>query len=83
MSGRESDAADDSPVGRIGTLLLGTRGAGGPGEVQVVIRGGRETYVAYSDHPISTGESVLVIESAPHRCVTVVAWTDPFAVSMS
>ena len=83
MSGRDSDAADQSPVGRIGTLLLGTRGSHGPGEVQVAIRGGRETYVAYSDHPIATGEAVLVIESAQHRCVTVVAWTDPFAVTAS
>jgi hypothetical protein len=75
------DAADDSPVGCIGTLLIATRGADGPGEVLVAIRGGRETFLAYSDHPMSCGETVLVVEQGPHRRVTVVAWTDPFARS--
>ena len=83
MSVHASDAADDSPVGRIGTLVLGTRGTNGPGEVQVVIRGGREVFRAYSDHPIAAGQAVLVIESAQHRCVTVVEWTDPFAPTTS
>jgi hypothetical protein len=83
MSATESDAADESPAGRTGTLLVGTRGMGGPGEVQVSIRGGRETYRAYSDEPIAAGEAVLIIESLPHRCVTVVAWIDPFAQSVS
>ena len=72
------DAADESPVGRIGTLLVGTRGAGGPGEVQLSIRGSRECFLAYSDQPMNTGTTVLVVESAPHRHVTVVEWTDPF-----
>jgi hypothetical protein len=73
------DRADDSPVGCIGTLLVGTRGPSGPGEVLVTIRGGRETFLAYSDHPMASGETVLVIGAAAHRQVTVVAWNDPFA----
>jgi hypothetical protein len=72
------DAADDSPVGCIGTLLIATRGAGGPGEVLLEIRGGRETFLAYSDHPVSCGETVLVVDAGEHRRVTVVPWTDPF-----
>lgn len=73
------DRADDSPVGCIGRLLIGTRGANGPGEVLLTIRGSRETFLAYSDHPMPSGAAVLVVESAAHRKVTVVAWTDPFA----
>lgn len=73
------DRADDSPVGCIGTLLVATRGANGPGEVLLKIRGGRETYLAYSDDPMPCGETVLVVGAAAHRQVTVVAWSDPFA----
>jgi hypothetical protein len=76
MTYSDTDAADESPVGRIGVLLVGTRGAHGAGEVQVSIRGGRETYFAYSDQPMSSGDTVLVVDAAPHRCVTVVPWTD-------
>ncbi len=72
------DRAGDSPIGCIGTLLVATRGAHGPGEVLVKIRGGRETYLAYSDQPMACGETVLVVGAAEHRQVTVVAWTDPF-----
>jgi hypothetical protein len=74
-----ADRADDSPVGCIGRLMVGTRGADGPGEVLVTIRGGRETYRAYSDQPIANGETVLVVEATAYRQVTVVAWIDPFA----
>jgi hypothetical protein len=73
------DRADDSPVGCIGRLLVATRGANGPGEVLLTIRGGRETFLAYSDHPMPSGETVLVIGAAGQRQVTVVPWTDPFA----
>jgi hypothetical protein len=58
-------------------LLIGTRGGQGAGEVQVSIRGGRETFLAYSDQPMAKGETVLVVDCAPHRSVTVVPWTDP------
>ena len=77
MTSTRSDAADQSPVGCVGVLLVATRGGQGAGEVQVSIRGGRETYLAYSDQPMARGETVLVVECAPHRSVTVVPWTDP------
>jgi membrane-bound ClpP family serine protease len=69
---------DPSPQGRVGVLLTGTRGADGPGEVLVRIRGGTETYRAFSESPIARGESVLVVESRGHRAVDVVPWVDPF-----
>ena len=69
---------DLSPQGRVGVLLTGTRGADGPGEVLIRIRGGTETYLAFSESPIARGESVLVVESRGLRAVDVVAWVDPF-----
>lgn len=69
---------DLSPQGRIGVLLTGTRGAEGPGEVLLRIRGGTETYRAFSESPIAKGESVLVVGSLGHRAVDVVPWIDPF-----
>ncbi|SEP06170.1 hypothetical protein [Amycolatopsis saalfeldensis] len=67
-----------SPEGRTGVLLVGTRGGDGPGEVLLRIRGGTETYRAYSEVPLPKGATVLVVEERPHRAVDVVAWTDPF-----
>lgn len=69
---------DLSPQGRVGVLLTGTRGADGPGEVLIRIRGGTETYLAFSESPIARGQSVLVVESRGLRAVDVVAWVDPF-----
>ena len=71
-------SADDSPVGCVGVLVIGTRGGGGPGEVLVRIRGGSETFLAYSDEPLPRGETVLVIDSRGARTVDVTPWTDPF-----
>jgi hypothetical protein len=71
-------STDDSPVGRVGTLLVGTRGAGGPGEVLIKIRGGSEAFLAFSDEPLPKGATVLVVESRGARAVDVTPWTDPF-----
>jgi hypothetical protein len=68
---------DDSPVGRIGVLLIGTRGDRGPGEVLIKIRGGSEAFLAFSDEPLPKGATVLVIESRGARAVDVTPWTDP------
>lgn len=71
-------STDDSPVGRVGTLLVGTRGDRGPGEVLIKIRGGSETFLAFSDESLPKGSTVLVIESRGARAVDVTPWTDPF-----
>ncbi|WP_338696061.1 hypothetical protein V2W30_12155 [Streptomyces sp. Q6] len=70
-------APDEAVVGCTGKLILGTRGAGGPGEVLVQVRGGTETFLAYSDEPLARGTTVLVIESRGTRQVVVMPWTDP------
>jgi hypothetical protein len=71
------DSADDSPVGCIGVLVVGTRGGGGPGEVLVRIRGGSEAFLAFSDEPLPKGATVLVVQSRGARAVDVTPWTDP------
>ena len=70
-------AGDESLIGSIGVLLIATRGAHGPGEVLLKIRGGTEVYRAYSIEPIRRGSTVLVINDRGTRAVDVSAWADP------
>jgi hypothetical protein len=70
---------DGTLVGSIGVLTIATRGQAGPGEVLVQIRGGSETFIAWSPDPLPRGSTVLVIESRGTRTVDVSQWTDPFA----
>lgn len=74
---------DLSAVGRVGSLIVATRGPDGPGEVVLEIRGGTETYLAWSDEPLPENTVVLVVEARTHRTVHVVPWhdaTDSFSV---
>lgn len=68
---------DESAVGCIGVVVHPTRGKDGPGEVLVKIRGGSETYLAWSETPLPRGTTVLVIESRGARTVDVSPWEDP------
>ncbi|HWC81818.1 MAG TPA: hypothetical protein VG756_17860 [Pseudonocardiaceae bacterium] len=68
---------DPATIGRVGTLTVGTRGPDGPGEVLIKIRGGSETYLAWSDEPMPKGTAVLVVETRGARAVNVVRWTEP------
>ncbi|MEU9113655.1 hypothetical protein AB0D04_18220 [Streptomyces sp. NPDC048483] len=70
-------AQDDAVIGCTGVLLIGTRGAAGPGEVLVSVRGGSEAFVAWSAEPLPVGATVLVIESRGARQVDVIEWADP------
>lgn len=70
--------ADLSPIGCTGVLVVGTRGANGPGEVVVKIRGGSEAFLAFSDEPLPKGTTVLVVETRGARSVVVTSWTDPW-----
>jgi hypothetical protein len=69
--------SDESAVGTIGVLIIATRGASGPGEVLIRIRGGSESYLAWSETPLPRGTTVLVIDRTAPRTVEVVEWTDP------
>jgi hypothetical protein len=70
---------ETSLIGCIGVLTVATRGASGPGEVLVKIRGGSEAYLAWSPEPLPKGATVLVIESRGNRAVDVSEWADPLA----
>ena len=69
-------ARDESSIGRVGVLTVGTRGERGPGEVRIKIRGGSEAFLAWSDTPLPKGATVLVIESRGTRAVDVIEWED-------
>jgi membrane protein implicated in regulation of membrane protease activity len=47
--------------------------------VLVKIRGGSETYLAWSDEPLPRGTPVLVVEFRGARTLAVVAWSGPSA----
>ena len=68
---------DDAVIGCTGVLLIGTRGSAGPGEVLVRIRGGSETFIAWSAEPLPKGAPVLVVDSRGTRQVDVIEWADP------
>lgn len=70
-------AGDESLIGSIGVLIIATRGAAGPGEVLIKIRGGTEAFIAWSAEPIPRGSTVLVINNRGTREVDVSAWIDP------
>jgi hypothetical protein len=61
----------------MGVLITATRGAAGPGEVRIKIRGGSEHYLAWSETPLPKGATVLVIDYRGPRSVDVMEWADP------
>ncbi|MEU6405248.1 hypothetical protein [Streptomyces sp. NPDC046985] len=70
-------AQDEAVIGCTGELLIGTRGSAGPGEILVRVRGGSETFLAWSQEPLPIGATVLVVESRGRREVDVIEWGDP------
>lgn len=68
---------DEAVIGRTGVVVIGTRGAAGPGEVLIRVRGGSETYLAWSQEPLPAGAQVLVIDFRGARQVDVIEWFDP------
>lgn len=72
----ESGSAQ-SPIGLQGVMVTASRGEGGPGEVEIEIRGGSELFIARSAQPIGKGTSVLCIQSLGARTVFVTPWDDP------
>jgi membrane protein implicated in regulation of membrane protease activity len=65
-----------SVIGSVGSLVVGTRGDGGAGEVLLTVRGARETYLAWSAEPLPKGARVLVIAERGARTLVVEPWTD-------
>lgn len=71
--------SDRSAIGLVGRIVTASRGPDGPGEVELHIRGGRETLIAISSEPISLGDSVIVLADLGPGKVEVCSWDDPFA----
>lgn len=70
--------ADSSAIGAVGVLTVGTRGDRGPGEVRINIRGGSESFIAWSESPLPKGATVLVVDARGRRTVDVMRWAgDP------
>ena len=69
-------ARDEACIGRVGILTVATRGDQGPGEVHIKIRGGSETFLAWSAKPLPRGATVLIIDSRGARAVDVIEWED-------
>jgi hypothetical protein len=69
-------ASDDSAIGCSGTVTVATRGAAGPGEVLVKVRGGTEAYLAWSEQPLAKGTRVLVFDTRGERTLDVMEWRD-------
>jgi hypothetical protein len=61
----------ESLIGCQGTVTVAIRGQEGPGEVELSLDGGSETYIAHSDQPIAKGVKVVVFETRPGRRVDV------------
>ena len=76
-------ARDESCIGRVGVLTVATRGVDGPGEVRIKIRGGSETFIAWSEVPLPKGANVLVADSRGARAVYVIEWDDVLGDSPS
>ncbi|HLJ99417.1 MAG TPA: hypothetical protein VKU39_05855 [Streptosporangiaceae bacterium] len=76
-------AIDEACIGRVGVLTVATRGEVGPGEVHIKVRGGSETFIAWSDEPLARGSTVLVVDSHGTRAVQVVPWEDVLGDSPS
>jgi membrane protein implicated in regulation of membrane protease activity len=73
--------ATDPVHGRVGVIVVATRGTAGPGEVMVTVRGSREAYLAWSVDPLRKGTEVLVIGIRGARTVDVEPWpTTDFAI---
>ena len=62
---------DSEVVGATGLIVVATRGAAGPGEVVLRLRGGSEALLARSSEPIAKGATVVVIEYLGSRTVLV------------
>jgi hypothetical protein len=70
-------ARDESAIGTVGVLVVASRGPAGPGEVRIRIRGGSESYLAWSASPLPKGTTVLITDCRGPRTVDVMAWDDP------
>ena len=58
-------------IGEQGFVTTRIPGGDRPGEVQIPLRGGSESFIAYATEPIARGQRVLVLGRRPGRAVDV------------
>ncbi len=63
-------------VGTVGRVVTRVRGDAGPGEVEVMLNGCIELFIAYSDTVLERGAAVLAIRTRAARAVDVIGWPD-------
>ncbi|AOP47357.1 hypothetical protein [Streptomyces lydicus] len=68
MSAR--DDTDFSPIGLIGRVTVSIP-ADGPGEVLLPVRGGTESFAAWSREPVARYTQVIVVDHTSARSVIV------------
>ncbi|MBV9594050.1 MAG: hypothetical protein JO147_09720 [Actinobacteria bacterium] len=61
-------------VGCTGRVIVASNGRGRAGEIEVSIRGGTETFLAFCDEPLARNDVVLVVSDLGQRKVVVVPW---------
>ena len=66
-----SYAEPDSVVGRPAYVTVAIPGGSRAGEILLRVRGGTESYIAYSDEPVDVGAQVLVLADRGARSVLV------------
>ncbi|MHB1534938.1 MAG: hypothetical protein ACYC1D_10090 [Acidimicrobiales bacterium] len=66
---------EDRLVGELGFVTTRIAGGDRPGEVQLGLRGGSESFIAYGDEPIDRGQKVLVVGRRPGRCLDVTVFS--------
>ncbi len=71
-----SNLDEDRVVGSLGIVSTRIPGGERPGEVQVQLRGGSESFIGYASDPILRGEQVLVVGRRPGRIVDVIVYTE-------
>jgi membrane protein implicated in regulation of membrane protease activity len=74
---------DVSVIGCVGSLIVGTRGAEGVGEVLLNVRGTKEAYLAWSEQSLPRGTEVLVIDVRGARTVVVEPWPGPSSSTLT
>ena len=69
---RSTTMSDAEVTGKSGVVTTRIRGGDRPGEIQVAVRGGTESFIAYADEELGRGTTVIVYRSRGHRAVDVI-----------
>lgn len=66
--------ADQSLIGKVGTVVRAVRGGGLPGEIRILDGGEPTLLMAYCEQPIDVDARVRVVGSRGSRQVDVAPW---------